>query len=285
MGKMCQLVMGPAGSGKSTFCKTIVTHCQAIKRSVHLINLDPAAENFEYTPTIDIKDLITLDDVMEELEYGPNGALIYCMEYLVENLDWLEEKLDDYVDDYLIIDCPGQIELYTHFPIIRQITDLLTRLSYRTCGVYVLDAQFTQDHSKFVSGALSAMSAMIQLEIPHINIFSKVDLLEGDGTNTSAALSKNLDKYLDMDLDSLSLGSTTAGKFKLLNMAIVDLLQQFEIVRFLKFNIRNEDSIAYVLAQIDNAIQFGEDEEPKDIDDEGMEYDDDGSAELMEYLQ
>ncbi|KAK9766586.1 hypothetical protein K7432_004244 [Basidiobolus ranarum] len=80
-GKHCQLVMGPAGSGKSTFCSTIMTHCQNIGRSVHLVNLDPAAERFTYDPSIDIRELITLEDVMEELDYGPNGGLIYCLEY------------------------------------------------------------------------------------------------------------------------------------------------------------------------------------------------------------
>lgn len=29
----------------------------------------------------DIRDLISLEDVMEELELGPNGGLVYCMEY------------------------------------------------------------------------------------------------------------------------------------------------------------------------------------------------------------
>jgi hypothetical protein len=34
---------------------------------------------------LDIRDLISLEDVMEELGYGPNGGLVYCMEY-VENM-------------------------------------------------------------------------------------------------------------------------------------------------------------------------------------------------------
>ena len=76
----------------------MMTHCQAAGRRVHLVNLDPAAEHFEYEPTIgkcidpwqyylcllmmlqDIRELITLEDVMEELDYGPNGGLIYCLE-------------------------------------------------------------------------------------------------------------------------------------------------------------------------------------------------------------
>ena len=82
MGKHAQLVIGPAGSGKSTFCTTIQEYCQLSHRTVHVVNLDPAAETFKYEPTLDIRDLVSLDDVMEELDLGPNGGLVYCMEYL-----------------------------------------------------------------------------------------------------------------------------------------------------------------------------------------------------------
>ena len=126
----------------------------------------------------DIRELITLEDVMEELHYGPNGGLIYCLEFLLNNIDWLEDELGEYYDDYLIIDCPGQIELYTHFPIIRRLCECLQRMNFRICGVYLLESQFIEDKSKFFAGVLSAMSAMISLEIPHINVMSKMDLLE-----------------------------------------------------------------------------------------------------------
>src|SRR2546430_12676960 len=35
------------------------------------------------------------------------------------------------------------------------------------------------DRAKFFAGTLSAMSAMILLEVPHINILSKMDLVKG----------------------------------------------------------------------------------------------------------
>ena len=78
------LVTGPAGAGKSTFCASFMTHLQTSKRSGHLVNLDPAAapDSFEYAPSIDIKDLISVDDAMSELGYGPNGGLVYCFEYV-----------------------------------------------------------------------------------------------------------------------------------------------------------------------------------------------------------
>lgn len=68
-------------------------HCAtAHRRSVHIVNLDPAAESFAYSPEVDVRELVTVDDVMEMMDLGPNGALVYCMEYLLENLAWLEVR-------------------------------------------------------------------------------------------------------------------------------------------------------------------------------------------------
>ncbi|CAL5337679.1 unnamed protein product [Camellia sinensis] len=81
-----------------------------MRRTIHIVNLDPAAENFNYPVAMDIRELISLDDVMEEFGLGPNGGLLYCMEHLEENLDeWLTEELDNFSDDdYLVFDCPGE---------------------------------------------------------------------------------------------------------------------------------------------------------------------------------
>ena len=55
-------------------------HCATLGRSVHVVNLDPAADEILYSPSVDIRELISVDDVMEELDLGPNGGLVYCME-------------------------------------------------------------------------------------------------------------------------------------------------------------------------------------------------------------
>ncbi|PVU89163.1 hypothetical protein BB561_005512 [Smittium simulii] len=173
--------MGPAGSGKSTYCSTAMEYYQNSKRTVHLMNLDPAAEKFTYSPTIDIRELITLEDVMAELDYGPNGGLLYCFEFLMENLDWLEEQIGDFDDDYLIIDCPGQIELYTHIPVMRQFCNVLKNtFKFNVVGVYCLESQFIEDTTKYFSGVMSATSAMFNLEIPQINLLTKMDLISKD---------------------------------------------------------------------------------------------------------
>lgn len=103
MGRFVQLVLGPAGVGKSSYCRTMQEHCRLSKRSMHIGNLDPAAEFFSYEADFDIRDLVDLDSVMEEYGYGPNGGLVYCMEYLYNNSDWLHDELDSYGEDEYVI--------------------------------------------------------------------------------------------------------------------------------------------------------------------------------------
>ena len=146
------LMLGPAGAGKSTFCASLMAHAHSLGRNMHLFNLDPAAERFEYEPTIDIRELISLEDVMEEMDLGPNGGLIYCFDYLLNNLDWLETELGEYDNDYLVIDCPGQIELYTHFPVISRFVELMQQqFHFRVCATYLLDSHFIDDKAKYLS--------------------------------------------------------------------------------------------------------------------------------------
>jgi len=270
MGKCCQLVMGPAGSGKSTYCKTIQEHCENIKRTVHVVNLDPAAENFGYRVAFDIRELVSLQDVMEELEFGPNGGLVYCMEYLLENIDWLKDELDNYDDDeYLIFDCPGQVELYSHIPVMKEVLDHLKMWGYNICGVFLVDALIIADPMKVISGTLLSLSAMVQLELPHVNVLSKCDLVEKE----------TLDFFLDEDRHSMAdyIGDVAPqAKASKLTNAICSVVDDFTMVSFVPFNISDEDTITLCLAHIDQTIQYGEDLEPKEpkYDDEDFEEND-----------
>ncbi|ERE76870.1 GPN-loop GTPase 3-like protein [Cricetulus griseus] len=122
MPRYAQLVMGPAGSGKSTYCSTMVQHCEALNRSVQVVNLDPAAEHFNYPVMADIRELIEVDDVMEDssLRFGPNGGLVFCMEYFANNFDWLENCLGHVEDDYILFDCPEipQVNIMTKMDLL-----------------------------------------------------------------------------------------------------------------------------------------------------------------------
>ena len=100
MGRYAQVVIGPAGCGKSTYCQALQAHCQAAGRACHVVNMDPAADNFGYEAALDLRALVTVDDVMEAMELGPNGALMCAMEFLEEHIpDWLAPELEGFAED------------------------------------------------------------------------------------------------------------------------------------------------------------------------------------------
>lgn len=216
--------------------------------------------------------------------------------FLLENLDFLTESMDPLTEEYLIIiDMPGQIELYTHVPVVPALVKHLTRtgaLNVNLCAAYLLEATFVIDRAKFFAGTLSAMSAMIMLELPHVNVLSKMDLVKGsvprkelkrfidpdtslledDPSDSMSALASSLDQ----SVDPLSTGPMMAGgSFKRLNRAVAQLIDDFSMVSYLQLNVQDEDSVGAILSYIDDAIQFHEAQEPREPNDEiGNDWDD-----------
>lgn len=277
--------MGPAGAGKSTFCTALIQHLQTVRRSCFYVNLDPAAETFAYTPDLDIRELISLEDVMEEMSLGPNGGLIFCFEFLMQNLDWLSTSIDPLSEEYLIIfDLPGQIELYTHIPLIPELIRFLSNkgpLNISLCATYLLEATFVVDRAKFFAGTLSAMSAMIMMELPHVNILSKMDLVKGQINNAELKRFVDPDANLIEDLDtgrsevvgeepldasnvSNSDQLMNGNSFQKLNRAVARLIDDFSMVSFLPLEANDEESVGDILSYIDNAIQYHEAQEPRE---------------------
>ena len=64
--------------------------------------------------------------VMERLTLGPNGAILFCMEYIENNMETLKEMVMSQ-KAYVIFDCPGQVELYTHHAAFRNIVNCISK--------------------------------------------------------------------------------------------------------------------------------------------------------------
>lgn len=120
------------------------------------------------------------------------------------------------------------------------------------------------DGAKFLSGTMAALSVMVNLELPHVNILSKMDLL-------SKGAKKQLERFLEPDAHSLlgDMENTSThfyGKYKKLSKAIGKLIEDYSLVRFYPLNIRDEQSVADILLMIDLIIQYGEDSDVKAVD-------------------
>lgn len=126
-----QLIVGAPGSGKSTYCDGMHQFMSAIGRKCSVVNLDPANDHTGYRAALDIRSLVSLEEIMRLEDLGPNGGVLYALEELEHNFDWLEAGLKSLGDDYILFDCPGQAELFTHHSSIRNIFLHLQKLGYR----------------------------------------------------------------------------------------------------------------------------------------------------------
>ncbi|KAG5176591.1 hypothetical protein JKP88DRAFT_159087 [Tribonema minus] len=272
-----QIVVGPPGSGKTTFCHGMSQYLTALGREVAIINLDPAnhGERLPYKPAVDIEDLVSLEGVMSTLGLGPNGAIIYSIEFLEKNLDWLLDKLRAHRAKYLLFDFPGQagVELFTHYTCIQNIVQTLQKHDYRLTAVHLVDAYHCSDASRFISVVLVSLMSMMRLELPHVNVLSKVDLIEQYGP-----LAFNLDFFtectdmtrildyidapargadeLDRDLQGAHerpQGDATSKKLSRLTREICDVVESFGLVSFTTLDIQDGESVGRVLSKIDKA--------------------------------
>ena len=90
------------------------------------------------------------------MKYGPNGGLVYCMEYLVENIDWLLDELHEFAEDaFVFFDCPGQIELYSHLDVMTRLTKAISKSGYLLCAVYCADGTFINEPTKYISACFT----------------------------------------------------------------------------------------------------------------------------------
>ncbi|KAF1569795.1 UNVERIFIED_CONTAM: GPN-loop GTPase 2, partial [Eudyptes pachyrhynchus] len=256
-----QVVIGPPGSGKTTYCHGMREFMGRIGRKVTVVNLDPANEAMPYQCAVDIAELITLPDVMENLKLGPNGGLIYCMEYLEANFDWLQEKLAAFGGHYYLFDCPGQVELYTHHDALKNVFAQLAKWNFRLAAVHLVDSHYCTDPGKFISVLCTSLSTMLHVELPHVNVLSKMDLIEQYGK-----LAFNLDYYTEvLDLSYLvdHLASDPFFRnYRRLNEKLVEVIEDYSLVSFVPLNVQDKESMRQVMQAVDkaNGYSFGDQE-------------------------
>ncbi|XP_022977082.1 GPN-loop GTPase 2 [Cucurbita pepo subsp. pepo] len=249
-----QVVIGPPGSGKTTYCNGMSQFLQLIGRKVAVINLDPANDSLPYECAVNIEDLIKLSDVMMEHSLGPNGGLVYCMDYLEKNIDWLQGRLAPLLrDHYLLFDFPGQVELFSlHSNAKNVIMKLIKNLNLRLTAVHLVDAHLCSDPGKYVSALLLSLSTMLHLELPHVNVLSKIDLIENYGR-----LAFNLDFYTDVqDLSYLQHHldqDPRSAKYRKLTKELCDVVEDFGLVNFTTLDIQDKESVGNLVKLLDKS--------------------------------
>ena len=90
----CIIVLGMAGSGKTTFVQRLVAHLHAKKtknpeenKAPYVINLDPACHEVPYPANVDIRDTVNYKEVMKQYKLGPNGGIVTSLNLFATKFD------------------------------------------------------------------------------------------------------------------------------------------------------------------------------------------------------
>ena len=168
-------VSGTAGSGKSLLSSKLYEYYTKNGAFAAVLNLDPGVKKMPYTCDIDVRDHIDYVSIMQQYELGPNGALIMANDLIASKIDDIQNEVNTVNPDYLIVDTPGQIELFAYRSSGRFIIENLT--SEEKTSVFLFDGSLITSPVNFVSIALLATSIRLRLNLPTINVLTKTDII------------------------------------------------------------------------------------------------------------
>ena len=168
-------VTGTAGAGKSLLVSKIYEYYTSNGAFASIFNLDPGVESLPYTCDIDVRDHVDIVSIMKQYDLGPNGALIMANDLIASKIDVLQDEVHKVNPDYLIVDTPGQIELFayrTSGPFFIHNLDAEEKVN-----IFLYDGALITTPVNFVSIALLATSIKLRLNISTINVITKTDLI------------------------------------------------------------------------------------------------------------
>lgn len=174
--------LGTAGSGKSSMASAAKSWFLERGVNVMTANLDPGAERLPYVPDIDVREYVRLDEVMDRYGLGPNGAIIVSCDLVAEDFGDILKEIEEYDPDYLMVDTPGQLELFVFRASGTYIAKAFGK--EETIAAFLVDPYLAQTPSSFTSVLLLSATAELRLGLPLIRVLSKYDMLSDEQRET-----------------------------------------------------------------------------------------------------
>jgi len=168
-------VSGTAGSGKSLLTSKLQDYYSRNGAFSAILNLDPGVDNMPYTCDIDVRDYVDYVSIMQQYELGPNGAMVMANDLIASKIDDIQNDVNKVNPDYLIVDTPGQIELFAYRNSGPFFIENLN--SEEKAQIFLYDGALVTSPINFVSIALLATSIKLRLDLPTINVLTKIDLV------------------------------------------------------------------------------------------------------------
>jgi hypothetical protein len=152
------------------------------KQDVITVNLDPGAFKLPYVPDIDIRNYVKVEVIMEEYSLGPNGALIMAADLIADEVEKLSGEIEDLKPDVVLIDTPGQMELFAFRASGPYIVHELTPKEPKAL-LYLFDSVFSSNPLNYVSNLFLSAAVYNRFFVPQVHVLSKCDLVPREEVN------------------------------------------------------------------------------------------------------
>jgi GTPase SAR1 family protein len=183
-------LLGPAGSGKSLLTAVLHDWLEEHGMSTVILNLDPAADWLPYTPDVDIRSYITVEDVVKRYNLGPNGALVTAVDLSLNYVKELIDEIDEMKPNYVVVDTPGQLEVFAFRKAGPIMIDSLSR-SFRTAVLFLLEAYTLLKPSTLIPLSMLSLATSLSHRKPQITVITKSDLLTKEESTQVLKLLEN----------------------------------------------------------------------------------------------
>ena len=171
-------VAGTAGAGKTTFVRAFAEWMKTSGYDASVVNLDPGLENAEFEPDVDIREWVRLADLQDEYGLGPNGAQVAAADMIALKIFEVKQAIAEADADYVLVDTPGQIELFAFREASKAIVEALG--GDRTLIAFLYDPGLARTASGFVSLLLLSASVEFRFRLPIVNVLTKSDVLTAE---------------------------------------------------------------------------------------------------------
>ena len=219
-------ITGTAGAGKSLLTSKIVQWYNDNKAFAITLNLDPGVTELPYTPDVDIRNYVNIQQLMSDYGLGPNGSLIMAADLVATKMDDLQREVDMLNPDYVVVDTAGQMELFVYRNSGPYFVSNFK--SDNKVNVFTLDGALISNPMNYVSIGLLAASIRMRLKISQVDVVTKKDLIMQEVRNILKWSSSRV--TLEEAIDSGTQYEQSTADYKILSKDILQTLYRIGLI-------------------------------------------------------